>query len=355
MLARRPADGYPRDEIVTLHRRASLRSARNNAGADVTSTVAEIDHVFASPSKLRAPQLRGLAEPHSVTLDFGAIEADRPLVLALTGWLRFGGAMANIAASSYSDFPFPFPTLEAEVNGKWQRVEVEVGAPSGRAKTILVDLANKLPSGTRRLRVTTAFEIHWDRVALFERTNELRPRVTRLSPTRTDLHWRGYSEMIEVGRDVVIAPLNVTNPQSGAVRTPRPTLLAPDYSRVQSTPLWRTTPSGWATRHGSVDELISARDNALAIVVGGDELTLEFAADQLPLKPEGTVRDFFLLTSGWDKDSDFHVAAGDRIEHLPWHGLDDQIYGTQPRPAFTNDAWIQKYNTRWIGQRIVSR
>ena len=75
--------------------------------------------------------------------------------------------MANIAASSYHGFPFPFPTLEAEVNGQWQPVQAMLGAPSGRAKTIITDLAGKIPSGTRRLRITAAFEIHWDRIALF--------------------------------------------------------------------------------------------------------------------------------------------------------------------------------------------
>ena len=64
---------------------------------------------------------------------------------------------------------------------------------------------------------------------------------------------------------------------------------------------------------------------------------------------------FFLFTSGWDKDSDFHVASGTSIEPLPWHGLNDQTYATAPRPAFTNDAWMQQYNTRWVGPRILSR
>ena len=133
------------------------------------------------------------------------------------------------------------------------------------------------------------------------------------------------------------------------------TLLVPDYARAQSSPLWRITPGGWASRYGAVDDLIAARDNALALICGGDELTLEFAAEKLPPKSNGTTRDFFLSTSGWDKDADFHVATGATIEPLPWHGLNDQTYATAPRPAFTNDAWIRKYNTRWVGPRILSR
>jgi tetratricopeptide (TPR) repeat protein len=333
MLARKPPGGYPRDEIVTLKNRVPLRAAVNDVGVDVTRAVTEIDAEFASPTKLREPQLRGLAEPHSVAVDFGELPLNRPFVLALTGWLRFGGGMANIAASSHRDFPFPFPTLEVEVNGAWRKLDLEVGAPSGRAKTILVDLAGKLPPEARRLRVTAAFEIHWDRVALFERAGEAETRVTRLAATHTDLHRRGYSEMSAL---------------------PGSSLLVPNYDQVQSQPLWRLTPGGWATRYGAVDELVSERDNALALICAGDELTLEFAADKIPAKSATAVRDYFLFASGWDKDSDFHVASGTTIEPWPWHGLNDQSYGTQPRPTFTNDAWMQKYNTRWVGPRILS-
>ncbi len=342
MLARKPPGGFPRDEIVTLKNRVPLRAAVNDAGLDVTRAVAEIDQVFASPTTLRAPQLRGLAEPHSVTVEFGARSLNdehadsavrAPLVLALTGWLRFGGGMANIAASSHRDFPFPFPTLEAEVNGAWQKLDVEVGAPSGRAKTILVDLAGKLPTNTKRLRVTAAFEIHWDRIALFERAGEAQTHVTHFAPTRTDLHRRGYS---------VMSALHGTS------------LLVPDYDQVEAQPLWRLTPGGWATRYGAVDELLHARDNALVLICAGDELTLEFAAEKHPVKTAAMERDYFLFVSGWDKDSDFHVASGTTIEPWPWHGLNDQTYATHPRPVFTNDAWMTKFNTRWVGPRILS-
>src|SRR6185369_3352881 len=73
MLARRPGGGFPKDEIVTLKNRRPLRAAVNDAGVDVVRAVAEIDEVFASPIRLRESQLRGLAEPHSVTLDFGTL------------------------------------------------------------------------------------------------------------------------------------------------------------------------------------------------------------------------------------------------------------------------------------------
>jgi hypothetical protein len=104
-----------------------------------------------------------------------------------------------------------------------------------------------------------------------------------------------------------------------------------------------------------VDELVAAKDNALVLINGGDELTLGFAADRLPPEKPGYVREFFFYSVGWDKDSDSHVVCGTTVEPLPYLGMEDQTYGQVPRPAFPNDAWITNYNTRWVGPLTLSR
>ncbi|HXG47553.1 MAG TPA: FG-GAP-like repeat-containing protein [Methylomirabilota bacterium] len=334
-----PGPPFPRHELVTLHQARPLLAATNHEGADVAALLRETDDRRVSPPRLRAPQLRGLAEPHSVSLDFGPLDPQRPWVLALTGWLRFGGGMANVAASHNPDLPFPFPQLEAlviDADGRegWRPVEVTAGAPAGKTKTILIDLASKLPSGTRQLRLATAFEIHWDRIALFERMADAPTVVHRLRPATADLHWRGYSEFEDWPSD-------------------RP--LTPAYARVRNRPPWRITPAGWCTRYGNVLDLIRDKDNALALINGGDELTLTFPAAQLPPAPRGSIRNYFLFCSGWDKDADFHCELGDQIEPLPWHGMDAQRYGKQPRPTFPTDGLMQSYRTRWTGPYAMAR
>ncbi len=309
---------------------------------DVTAALRETDGQKASPLALRGSHYRGLAEPFSITLDFGPLDPAKPLVLALTGWLRFGGGMANIAGAHNLDFPFPFPTLEAETATGWQPLPGSIGAPAGKTKTILADLTGKLTAGTTRLRLTQAFEIHWDRIALFTEREVLtnlkpgtsNPKLTELTPSATDLHWRGYSE---------VADLPWTEP------------LTPLYDRVKPSPVWHITPAGWVTRYGAVDELVAQPDNGLALVAGGDELTLHFAANSLPAKPAGTVRDFFLHTVGWDKDADYHVTRGAEVGPLPWTGMDDQTYGKALRPAFPSDALHERFNTRWVGERTFVR
>jgi tetratricopeptide (TPR) repeat protein len=330
-----PSKPFPPHEIVTLHNPRPLRHALDQNGTDVTASLLKADGKRVSPARLRVPQLRGLAEPHSVTLDFGPLPVERPLVLALTGWLRFGGGTANIAASHHPDLPFPFPRLEVETaRGEWQPVDVVAGAPAGKTKRMILDLAGKLPSGSRRLRLSAAFEIHWDCLALYERRAGPDTHVIKLTPDRTDLHWRGFSEHQDL---------------------PWHFPLTPNYDQISSSAKWRITPMGWCTRYGAVDELLAVGDNALVLLNGGDELTLSFATDRLPPKAPGMVRDFFLYTVGWDKDADFHCRLGWLIEPLPWNGMDDQRYGHQPRPAFANDDWMQKYNTRWVGPHTLAR
>ncbi len=329
-----PSRPFRPHELMAVGERIPLRQAWDLAGRDVTDRLQVTDSVRVSPPVLRAPQLRGLAEPHGFILDFGPLDAARPLCLALTGWLRFGGGMANMAASHNPDLPYPFPVLEAEVaDGRWQAIAVTVGAPAGKTKTILVDLTGKLPANARRLRLQASFEIHWDRIALFSSSGAA-TNAHRLAPDRSDLHWRGYSEFADLPGSEPLTPL---------------------YDRTKSSPPWRITPQGWATQYGAVDELLSKRDEGLALLAGGDELTLEFDATHLPEIPPGQVRDFFLWTVGWDKDADFHVAEGWRIEPLPWSSMDCQRHGRESRPAFPSDTLHSRYNTRWVGPMTYAR
>jgi Flp pilus assembly protein TadD len=330
-----PAKPFPRGALMTLHREHPLLKAEGADETDVSAALKAVDGRRVSPGKLRVPQLRGLAEAHRVTLDFGPLDETRPLVLVMNGWLRFGGGMANIAASHDPSLPFPFPSLEVEVaSGIWKAVDVTVGAPAGKTKTILVDLEGRLPAGARRLRLSSAFEVHWDRIALLEKQPNARTAITFVAPSVADLHFRGFSP---------------------AQNLPPDCPLTPDYGRVSANSYWTLTPGGWCTRYGDILELVANRDEGLALMNSGDELSLEFPASSLPPKPAGTVREFFLYVDGWDKDSDFHVAAGTQVEPLPFHGMNDQLYGREQRPRFPSDSLHRKYNTRWVEGRTLKQ
>ena len=318
---------FSESELWVLKDRIDIVQAMDNTGRDWTSELRLLDGVRTKPPALRPPQLRGLAEEHSYTLDFGPLDVSRPWVLVLNGWLMWGEAGVAIAASQNPDLPNPWPRLEAEVDGDWQAVDVKVGAPSGKPpQSVVVDLAGALPEGTTRLRLTTAFEIYWDRAALFVREEAKRALTVTLAPVRAELYWRGFPRQTRPDPNGPVLPVT---------------------SDISLTPPWDTTPVGWCTRYGDILELLTEIDDRFVIFNGGDAATIEFDAALEPL-PDGWTRSFFLISDGWDKDSDYNVVHGDTIEPLPFHGMDDQLYGRQPQPPALDD-WIERYNTRWVG------
>jgi hypothetical protein len=300
-------------ELWSLRSPRSLVRAMGDDGIDRTEALRAIDGVFAPPGPLLPPPLRGQCEPLTLTMDFGPLDVARPLVLVLTGWIQYGDASANIASSQNASLPVIPPRLEVETaDGAWTVLEVVVGMPAGKTKTILCDLAGKLPSGARRLRLTTTFELRWDRIALFDRIAETDVERREMLPRSAELRFRGFSEI-----------------KSRAPGHPQ----TPAYDKVSARPPWRTTPQGWCTRYGDVLDLVKSRDERLAILNAGDAVTLRFDAKAIPPVAPGRERTFFFYSVGWDKDADHNVVEGNTVEPLPVaQGMD--------RAA--------EFNTRWV-------
>lgn len=305
---------FPPSEIVALSALRPAREVVSDDGADRTAALRAIDGEFAPPGPVLPPPWRGMTRALALELDFGPLDASRPLVLALTGWLQYGDASTNIALAQSSAAVVVPPRLEAQTAaGPWQPIDVVVGMPAGKTKTVLVDLAGKLPPGARRLRLTTSFEIRWDRIALGERLPATAFAQHSTLPAQADLAWRGFSEI-----------------RSRAPGHPT----TPDFDAVSQRPPWRTALQGWATRYGDVAELVRRRDGRLVIVNAGDALELTFDAADLPPVAAGRERTFFFYSVGWDKDGDPNVVDGETIEPLP--------------VASEEDDWRVRYNTRWV-------
>lgn len=291
---------FPPSEIWPLASPIAPRAVEASDGVDRLAAVSAIDGRFAPPGPPLPPPLRGVTEPFALTFDFGPIDPSRPWVLALTGWLQYGDASTNIAVSQGAA-EAPPPWLEVETARGFERLDVAVGLPAGKTKTILVDLAGALPDGVSsteplRLRLVTHAEVRWDRVALAERLGPDTIRRHDVAPTSAELSWRGFSEI-------------------HARAEGHPT--TPAHAVVSENPPWRTALEGWVTRYGDVLELVDARDANLALVAAGDALDLAFDASSLPPVEEGLERTFFLYSVGWDKDGDPNVIDGHTVEPLP--------------------------------------
>ena len=300
-----------------------LRSAVGDDGMDRTEAVRRLDGRFSRPGCPLPPPYRGMCEPMALTLDFGPLDASRPLVLGLTGWLQYGDASVNIAMSQNEGLTIINPLLEVEApDGTWHEIDANAGMPAGKTKTILCDLTGRLPVGARRLRLTTTLEIRWDRIALFERLPLPHSDVHEMVPAHAELSWRGFSEIKQ------------REPQ-------HPT--TPDFDVVSEYPPWRTALSGWCTEYGVVTELTTERDDRLVVVNSGDALRLEFDASRLRPTPAGMERTFFFYSFGWEKDGDHNVVGGDVVWPIPTgkEAVENASFDE------TSD-WRIRYNTRYV-------
>lgn len=304
--------------LVVAGELAPPRFATGHAGEDVLDAVAAVDGRCSDPGELLPHPVVGFTRPYSLEFEFDEPAEPKEALLVLTGWFRFGDSSTNIAASQRSDSAPVWPRLEAAgPDGVFQAVDVTIGVPAGNTKSIVCDLRGKLPSNVRRFRLTTNFEVRWDRIALAKAraADQVEFREARLNAS--DLQWHGFAALPQPYID---------RPQ------------VPDTRSITDRPPWFTTLEGWCTRYGEVDELLKSRDDRLAILNAGDGVTLEFQGVGLPALSEGSRRTLLLYHYGWIKEENPNSLPDRRIAPFP---------GSHHLPSAAEDDWQAKYNTRW--------
>jgi hypothetical protein len=270
----------------------------------------------------------GVAEMHSLDLSFGDAAAGNRAILVLHGWVDWADGSAFRGAAQESTEGLVFPYLQVkDQHGKWQTVIPDMGIPSGKPKSIVVDLTGKFLSASREIRIVTNLCVYWDETFLSEDTASPVLKMTSLSPGSAELRYRGFS------RPAISLERN------------RPEQF--DYEQWSATTGWNPTP-GLYTRYGDVGELLKAVDDRLVIMGAGDELRLYFANRHLPALPRGWKRDFLLLVDGWAKDADSNTAYARTVEPLPFHGMSRYPYSETEH--FPDDVAHREYqrafNTR---------
>jgi hypothetical protein len=112
---------------------------------------------------------------------------------------------------------------------------------------------------------------------------------------------------------------------------------------VDRRPHWADIP-GLLTRYGDVTPLLSEADDRWVAFEGGDAVSLEFDASALPKLPAGFVRDWVLVSDGWDKDFDKNTVTGTSISPYPFHAMTAYPYPdpeTHPDPGFLH-RWLTR-------------
>jgi len=304
-------------------------TAIDERGNDVLPALREVDDVYVS--NFTPLQYQGVVQPHDLVLDLGASAGGAGSYLFLRGWIYPTDASINVALGQQSSIKLASPSLEVrDARGRWHTAISDIGFPSGKDKTIVVDLAGKFPTADHHVRIRTNMQIYWDQAFVSRDLASTPVKTTTLTPLSADLHSRGFSRMYRKGGRY------------------GPYWFAYDEAAKKSP--WRPI-EGAFTRFGDVLPLLRNPDDMYVIMGPGDEATIEFDASSATALPAGWKRDFLLYTDGWIKDSDLNTAFGTTVGPLPFHGVQSYPYGRTD--AYPTDAqhqrYLREYNTRVVG------
>ncbi|HUC40984.1 MAG TPA: FG-GAP-like repeat-containing protein [Gemmatimonadales bacterium] len=307
-------------------------SAVDGHGTDVLDALRGHDYRYLS--NLEPLEYQGLTEPHDLILDLDQAAGRPGTLLVLRGWIFPADASINVALSQQHKLRAEPPVLEVrDAQGRWVS-RGSVGFPSGKDKTMAIDLAGIFPTRDRHVRIRTNLQIYWDQAFVAEelgaRSREQEAHVATLSPTSGDLHYRGFSRMYRRGGRY--------GPHWF------------DYDSVAKESPWRTI-TGAATRFGDVQPLLERSDDQYVIMVPGDEVTVQFDAPAAA-PPAGWTRDFILYSDGWIKDSDLNTADGTTIGPLPFHAIRSYPYAAGD--AYPTDTARQRYE-REYNTRVIKK
>ena len=311
--------------LFTTRGARSPAAAVDDHGHDVLSQIVKLDRKY--PDDFVLHNIRGFAEPHTLTLDLGEPSKGRTLLL-LTGWTDYAFSSDNLAAAQ-SGLSLKPPELQVrDGQGRWRTAIADIGIPVGRPQTIVVDLTGKFPARNREVRIVTNMRIYWDQILVDTSPGRVPIRMTRLDVVSADLHWRGFSaEVSPDGRE----PFGC------------------DYNRVSLNSPWKTL-AGRYTREGDVRELLARSDDMFVISKPGDQIALSFDATKLPPLPHGWKRTFLLYADGFSKEMDINSASPDRVEPLPFHAMKRYPYSERESYPATraHRAYLERYNTRVV-------
>jgi hypothetical protein len=299
---------FPEFRLFGAERRVYPVRARDHRGADVRPRLLARDRAYVDGF---SRNYAGVAERHTLDLDFGNAAPGNRAVLILSGWVDWADGSTFRGASQEDPRGLIFPSVQVQdAAGRWQTVVEDMGIPAGKPKTIAVDLTGRFLSGSREVRIATNICVYWDEIFLTESPAAPPHLLSRLHATSAELRYRGFSTP-------AIHPER-TQPESF------------DYERLMPVSMWNPTP-GLYTRYGEVRPLVTDVDDRLVIMGSGDELGLRFPASDLPALGPGWRRDFLLLVDGWAKDGDANTAFSQTVEPLPFHGMSAYPYPSGER------------------------
>jgi tetratricopeptide (TPR) repeat protein len=313
---------FPEFRLYGGTHRVYPTAARDGKGHDVRAALLERDQRY--PDDFQRDHA-GVAELHTLDLDFKGAAPDGKATLVLQGWVDWADGSTFLAATqAHRDLVFPYLQVK-DAQDNWKTVIEDMGMPSGKPKPMAVDLTDKFLSASREVRIVTSLCVYWDEIYLFENHATPRTRLTEIGMSVADLNFRGFSR--------ATIPPERKQPESF------------DYQSVSPTTMWNPTPGNY-TRYGAVEDLLRQADDRMVIMGSGDEIRMQFPSAGLPALPNGWRRDYLLLVDGWAKDADANTAFSQTVLPLPFHAM-----SRYPYPAgehFPDDEAHREYQREYL-------
>ena len=181
---------FPEFRLYGGNHRTYPTSARDSHGTDVRASLLARDQRY--PDAFQRDHA-GVAELHNLDLNFAGAAPDGKAVLVLQGWVDWADGSTFLAATqAHRDLVFPYLQVK-DSQGNWKTVIEDMGIPSGKPKTMAVDLTGKFLSASREVRIVTNLCVYWDEIYLFENNTPPPARLTEIGMAAADLHFRGFS------------------------------------------------------------------------------------------------------------------------------------------------------------------
>ena len=288
--------------VYSVSQPSPPQTALDGAGHDIRRALIAADRVYAEDVKPVNPKYPGFTRLHEIVLDPGDPANSVRLWLFLRGTTLWPDASVNFAVAQNPEIATQAVALDViGRDGRWLRVEDDIGLPAGVDKFLPVNLTGRIQHKDKRVRISTNLAVLWDQAFFGIDSNGASPRQeTDLLPLRADLHYRGFSRIYS------------------------PDGKLPDlyrYEILQQVPPFENSHAGYFTAYGDVTELLYDADDRFVILAPGDEVAVDFPSAALPALQPGWVRDYVLDTGGWIKDGDFRTARPNTVEPLPFHGM----------------------------------
>ncbi|MBL8766803.1 MAG: VCBS repeat-containing protein [Planctomycetes bacterium] len=330
---------FPGFETFAVRDRSPIRRALDDRGDDVTARLAASDRQYVDSFRRCLPPMQGMAEPHTLTLEFEAPRepaAGERVRLFLEGWFYWTDSSVNHALVQDGSWEFTPPLLEVGDGAGGFRPAGMVGLPAGDSKIIVCDLTDVLRRDDPRIRITTNLQVYWDRAFIAVCGDGSRMRATSLDAAQATLRYRGYSRRVfPDGKEPHVY----------------------DYDDVvDATELYGSAyfhHAGRYTRFGDVRPLLDAADDRYVIMDHGDEVALEFDAKALPPLGENEARSFVLHLVGWAKDGDHNSSHGTTVEPLPFLAMSGYPY--PDTESYPDDEVHRAYREEWNTRVRVAR